>query len=100
MLQWLSTSPAAREIDREPGDLWHDLVASTPLMSSLRYNVDLRKKSVERLDPHFTDVKLIESLSAMDAPQNMDVLHQPGKLVAGRDVRSTDFAAHFDLPED
>ena len=78
----------------------HDLVASTPLMSSLRYNVDLRKESVGRLDPHLTDVKLIESLSAMDAPQNMDVLHQPEKLAAGRDVRSTDFAAHFDLPED
>ncbi len=87
-------------VDRELGDLRHDLVAGAPLLSSLRYNVDLRKESLEQLDPGLTDLKAIESLSAMDAPENMDVLHKLGRLAAERDVRGSDFASNFDLPEE
>ena len=47
MLQWMSTSRTARTIDRELGDLQHDLVAGAPLLSYLRYNVDLAVKSVQ-----------------------------------------------------
>ncbi len=98
LLQWMSSSPTAREIDRELADLRHDLVAGAPLLSYLRYNVDLRKKSVQQLDPNLTDNKLIKSLSEMDAPQNMDMLYQLGKLAAERDVNAGDFASVFDLP--
>jgi hypothetical protein len=38
------------------------------------------------------------SLSAMDAPGNMDVLYRLGRLAASRDVRDTDFGTVFDLP--
>ena len=100
LLQWMSSSPTAREIDRELGDLRHDLVAGAPLLSYLRYNVDLRKASLERLDPSLTDPKVIESLSEMDAPENMTVLHRLGALAAERDVKSADFASVFDLPAD
>ena len=78
----MSSSPTAREIDRELADLRHDLVAGAPLLSYLRYNVDLRKESVQQLDPNLTNDKLIKSLSEMDAPQNMDVLYRLGKLAA------------------
>ena len=98
LLQWMSSSPTAREIDRELADLRHDLVAGAPLLSYLRYNVDLRKKSVQQLDPNLTDNKLIKSLSEMDAPQNMAMLYQLGKLAAERDVNAGDFASVFDLP--
>lgn len=100
LLQWMSSSPTAREIDRELADLRHDLVAGAPLLSYLRYNVDLRKKSVQQLDPNLTSVKRIKSLSAMDAPENMDVLHRLGTLAAERDVKAGDFASVFDLPAD
>lgn len=100
LLQWLSSSPTAREIDRELGDLRHDLVAGAPLLSYLRYNVDLRSESLALLDPALTDPKLIESLSAMDAPENMTVLHRLGQLAAERDIRDSDFATNFDLPEE
>lgn len=99
LLQWLSSSPTAREIDSELGDLSHDLVAGTPLLSYLRYNVDLRQESLARLDPELTDPKLIESLSAMDAPENMTVLHRLGQLAAERDIRDSDFAVNFNLPQ-
>jgi hypothetical protein len=97
MLQWMSSSRTAREIDRELGDLQHDLVAGTPLLSYLRYNADLRVEKVKSLYPELTDEERIKSLSAMDAPENMETLHALGKRVAERDVIETDFAAVFDL---
>lgn len=100
LLQWMSTSPTAREVDRELGDLGRDLIAGCPLLSYLRYNVDLRRESVQQLDPGLKDRDLIESLSAMDAPANMDVLHGLGVLSAARDVKAADFPAVFDLPTD
>lgn len=98
MLQWMSSSPTAQQIDRELGDLQTDLVAGAPLLSYLRYNVDLRQESVQRLDPNLTDSSKIESLSSMDAPENMDTLHHLGTLAAARDVNASDFAPIFDLP--
>jgi hypothetical protein len=100
LLQWISSSPTAREIDRELGDLGQDLIAGVPLLSYLRYNVDLRRKSVQQLDPDLKDPKVIASLSAMDAPENMDLPHRLGALAAERDVKSVDFASGFDLPAD
>jgi predicted acylesterase/phospholipase RssA len=97
LLQWMSTSTTAREIDSEIGDLSHDLVAAAPLLSYLRYNVNLRKDSLQKLDPTLTDDELIESLSAMDAPENMSLLHKLGTLAAEQQVRDDDFAAKFDL---
>jgi uncharacterized protein len=98
LLQWMSTSPTARIIDREVGDLRHDLVAGTPLMSYLRYDVDLRRDTLAALDPGLTDPKRIKALSAMDAPENMATLHRLGQLAGERDVAAADFAALFDLP--
>jgi hypothetical protein len=100
LLQWMSSSPTAREIDRELGDLCQDLIAGAPLLSYLRYNVDLQQKSVHQLDSGLNDRERIESLSAMDAPENMTVLHKLGTLAAARDVKDADFAAVFDLPAD
>ena len=98
LLQWMSSSTTAREIDRELGDLSHDLVAGAPLLSYLRYNVDLRKDRLQKLDPGLTDETLIESLSAMDVPENMSILYKLGQLAAEHYVRNSDFAAKFDLP--
>ena len=75
-------------------------MAGFPLLTYLRYNADLRKESVQKLDPCLIDLKRIESLSAMDAPENMALLHKLGKLAGERDVSGSDFASHFDLPVD
>lgn len=99
ILQWMSSSPTENTIDRELGDLQHELVAGTSLLSYLRYNVDLRKASVQSLLPDLTDNAQIESLSNMDEPENMATLHELGVAAAEREVRSIDFASNFDLPE-
>lgn len=98
MLQWMSASPTARVLDRELGELDGDLLAGTPLMSYLRYNVDLRPESIRALDEALAAPEKVRSLSAMDAPENMETLHRLGRLAGERDVRNTDFGTVFDLP--
>ena len=98
MLQWMSSSPTAREIDGDLGDLDNDLLAGAHLLTYLRYDVDLRKESVQKLEPELTDDKLIQSLSEMDAPENMKVLHRLGVQAAKINVNERDFDANFDLP--
>jgi hypothetical protein len=97
LLQWMSASPQARTIDRELGDLRHDLIGGRALLSYLRYNVDLSRDEVHKLDPALDD-ELIARLSEMDAPENMETLFRLGGLVAAREVQSDDFPAVFDLP--
>ena len=47
-MQWMSTSRTARVLDREIGDLQHDLIAPAPLITYLRYNGDLGIDAGER----------------------------------------------------
>jgi hypothetical protein len=98
LLQWMSTSRTAKIIDSEVGDLQHDLVAGVPLLSYLRYNVDLQAGAVRDLDPTLQDGARIASLSAMDAPENMEILHRLGVIAGKREVRGDDFPIIFDLP--
>ncbi len=97
LLQWLSDGPTARRINREVGDLQGDVLNGTPTLTYRRYNVDLRASSVQQLEPALKDPKLIESLSAMDSPANMTVLHRLGILAAQRDIELAHFPAAFDL---
>lgn len=98
LLQWMSASPTARAIDRVLGDLRHDLIGGTPLISYLRYDVDLTPTAVQALAPDITDAKRIRALSEMDAPANMPALHRLGRQAGLRDIHGQDFPTHFDLP--
>jgi len=97
LLQWMSSSPTARHIDAELGDLGDDLIAGEPLFSYLRYNVDLTEASVRELDHTLSDSPRIESLGKIDAPENMALLHKLGSLAAERDIRASHFPGVFDL---
>jgi predicted acylesterase/phospholipase RssA len=97
LLQWLSDGPTARKVNREVGDLQGDVLNGVAALTYRRYNVDLRPATVQQLEPALTDPKLIESLSAMDSPANMTVLHRLGTLAAQRDIKSEHFPAMFDL---
>jgi hypothetical protein len=97
VLQWMSMSSTARTINREVGNLQHDLIGGNPHLSYLRYNVDLRPESVAALDPSSRDAAVIQSLTSMDAPENMAILHRLGVLAGERDVREDDFQTTFNL---
>lgn len=98
LLQWLAVSPTARSLDRQIGDLSGDTLGGKKLLTYLRYNLELTPESVQSLDPELRDAKVIEGLSAMDAPQNMKLLHRLGKLASKRDMDPAHFPKTFDLP--
>jgi predicted acylesterase/phospholipase RssA len=97
LLQWMSASPTARVIDREVGDLHNDLISAAPLLTYLRYNVELSKPSLAKLGIDLPAEEL-ETLSAMDDPNNMTRLHQIGGSAAKQQVHADDFPSNFDLP--
>ena len=47
LLQWMSSSPSARTIDRELAHLCHDIIGQMPLLSYLRYHVELEADSLK-----------------------------------------------------
>jgi predicted acylesterase/phospholipase RssA len=96
LLQWMSSSHTARTIDRDVGDLRHDLIASAPLIIYLRYNVALTQDSLTHLGLKLDDEK-VEGLSAMDDPANMTALQGIGAKAAKQKVRAEDFPSNFDL---
>lgn len=98
MLQWMSASATARPIDRELGDLGKDVLGGTPLLRYLRYDVDLGPENIRNLDRTLAGTDTIGSLSEMDAPENMEVLHRLGMLAGQRDVAAAHFDPLFDLP--
>jgi uncharacterized protein len=96
LLQWMSHSPTARQIDAELGDLRGDLLAPAPLFGYLRYNISLTGDSLQRLGMQLAGEK-IAALSAMDDPANMATLQEVGVRAAKQQIRGADFAACFDL---
>lgn len=97
LLQWMSKSPTARIIDRELGTLDEDLPSGAPLLSYVRYNVELQPVEVRDLLGVEADAVAVQDLSAMDAPENMSLLHRLGIAAGHRKVRSDHFPAAFDL---
>ena len=98
MMQWVSSSPTARTIDREIGDLSGNLLGGTPLLSYLRYNVTLSEEEVRTLQPGLP-AKQIASLSRMDVPGNLDALLALGVAAAAKKVKPEDFPTAFNLKE-
>jgi len=97
LLQWMSKSPTAHSIDSELGTLDQDLPGGAPLLSYVRYNVDLQTAAIRDLLGDEANALAAEDLTAMDAPENMPVLHRLGIAAGQRKVRSDHFRRLFDL---
>lgn len=93
MLQWMSSSATAHEIDREVGDLSGDILGGgKPLLTYLRYDVKFD-------DPALKDTlsaEQLKSIAEMDRADNMDKLVEIGKAAAGR-IADSHFPAGFDI---
>lgn len=113
LLQAMSESPTAREIDRMVGDLRNDRFMGSKLISYLRYNVSMDMRSGEekesgaktfKLDEYgFNfDSKKVASLREMDKAENRYDLADIGEKAAV-EIKPEHFAPQFDLvdrPED
>jgi hypothetical protein len=97
LLQWLSSSPTARTIDREVGDLSGDLLTGVPLLTYLRYDAQLESGWLsEHLGLDLPEDS-VESLRAMDDPQNLDQLATVGRAAAERLFDPAHLPAGFDI---
>ncbi|HVG66658.1 MAG TPA: hypothetical protein VM785_00595, partial [Gaiellales bacterium] len=95
-MQWMSDSPTARVIDRELGDCADDVLGGAPVLSYLRYNTFLTADRVNQLTPGLP-AKQVDTLGAMDDPDNMDALLRLGEAVGREQVSAAHFAPTFDL---
>jgi hypothetical protein len=79
ILQWLSNSESAIQIDTEVDTLEGDLIVSTSALSYYRFNFEF---TVESVRPFYQNeqvsVKHVRSLLAMDNPANRELLYQIG----------------------
>ena len=105
ILQWLSDSPTASEIDSEVGNLHGDFLASQPVLSYLRYNTPITEKSLNDIEvkdtngesyPVFTkeDVK---SIIEMSNAKNRHKLFDIGYAAAEKEIRSSHFPTAFEI---
>lgn len=93
MMQWMSRSPTAREIDRDMRDLDGSCIGGVPSLAYTRYNVTFEHSWFkEHLQSDIAQDKL-DTLALMDKPENMAALEEIGKDAARRLVLSEHFAA-------
>ena len=97
LLQWMSTSPSPRTIDRELADLRHDQIGQSPLLTYLRYNIELERDSLKNEVGLDLTAAEVEPLSEMDDPANMPLLKKIGDLVGEKKIYERDFPTIFDL---
>lgn len=96
MMQWLSRSPTAREIDREMGTTGAPL-GGAPLCSYLRYNVLLESRWCEQQLGERFGPKALKALEVMDEPDNIPELDRVGRLAGRKLVKAEHFGSAFDL---
>jgi len=96
VMQWLSSSPTARRIDREIEQAQPPL-GGQAMCSYLRYNALLQPAWCrEHLGAEFSAADL-KALEAMDEPKNISKLDALGRLTGMKMVKSEHFGAAFDL---
>jgi len=81
MLQFLSNSPTAKEIDGEIGDLKDDLLTDKSALHYVRYNVLMEASDLNELGLFYSPEE-IKSLQKMDAAENKDELYKIGAKAA------------------
>ncbi len=97
LLQWLSRSPTAWTIDREIGNLQHEVLGGQEFLTYLRYNVLLDR---DWLKQHLqVDLKAqeVQGLQEMDEPNNMSALALLGGMAAQKQIRPSHFPKTFDV---
>ena len=96
LLQWLSDSPTAQEIDKEVGALSNDLLTGRPLITYLRYNALLNTSWLGKLGITVSS-KRAKKLQDIDDSRNVDLLKDIGEKAAQMQVEASHFPGSFDV---
>ena len=97
VLQWMSRSPTAWEIDREIGNLQKDALGGKEWLSYLRYNVVLDRKWLQQHLQVDLKAKDVQGLLAMDKPKNMSRLALVGGIAALKQIKPAHLPPLFDI---
>ena len=99
ILQWLSNSPVAWNIDGEIGDLSGDLIApgdnGKGLISYMRYNTWLMKDELDKLMSKSYPQEKVDDFIQMDHAANCDELFAIASTAAGKEMNEDHFPASF-----
>jgi predicted acylesterase/phospholipase RssA len=93
VMQWMSRSPTAREIDRDIGTLEGSHLGTGPSLTYLRYNVHLEPVWFKNQLGIELSRDVLDDLAKMDKPDNMKRLEEIGRQAAERFVKREHFAA-------
>lgn len=96
VLQWMSNSPTAREIDGQIGDVNANQLAENALLSYLRYDVTLEDADLRALGIELDESQLM-ALKDMANVSVMDVLDRIGIAAAERQMSEEHFPDDFNL---
>ena len=103
LLQYLSSSPTAMQIDSEVGDLSGDVLTGQPALHYLRYQAYLEQPKTlangEQDDKPYLpfDDKTLEKMRQLDRAELVDQLLQVGRIYAQKRIEEGHFPAAFDL---
>ncbi len=95
LLQTLSNSPTAIQIDCEIGDLRHDLLASEPILHYLRYDLVLAQHDLALLGMTLS-LSEVDKLSHLAGVSNMPMLIEASRRAAEQQIKPEHFPAAFD----
>lgn len=92
LLQWLSNSPTACELDTEMGDLKNDYLAGKPIIKYLRYNFPITQNDLNglKLGRIFSEED-VKDIIEMSNAHNKELLFEIGKAAAEKEVLEVHF---------
>jgi hypothetical protein len=95
LLQLMGTSPTARVIDSEMGDLRADQMSEKKLLHYLRYDAQLEIDWLDKQLGIRIDPEQLKRVQAMDNPTTMDTLIKIGRSIAQNHVDPAHFPEIF-----
>ncbi|MEO0493503.1 MAG: patatin-like phospholipase family protein [Actinomycetota bacterium] len=95
VLQFLGRSPAPRTIDSEVGDLDGEYLGGRPILSYVRYDLELEHRELEALGRSDLSASL-RDLRQMDRGDNARPLYDLASVAAARDVLPDHLPPGFD----
>jgi len=95
ILQWMSYSPTARPIDSQIDSLVGDQLGPDPLITYLRYNIDLERMALFDIGLDYSPEKA-SSLQGMSEVKNIAELDKIGIAAAEAQVMDEHFPPSFD----
>lgn len=95
VLQVISNSPTAMMIDRQIGTLAQDGIVSAPLLSYIRYDIDLEKAALAGVGLEYPRER-VENLWKMSEVGNLSDLDKIGTAAAQAQVKEEHFPRAFD----